>query len=80
MFSQLSKRDVITLAQNMRTELPAGITRFIVNCGRVLNINAPLSLLQDDVPAEEKTARLIDILSHRRLRVYAEPTPVYEDD
>lgn len=78
-FAPLSKADVITLAWNMGTQLPAGITRHIITCGRILNVNAPLSLLQADLSAGEKTARLKEMLACRRRRVYHEPTIVYED-
>jgi hypothetical protein len=78
-FAPLSKGDVITLAWNMGTQLPAGITRHIITCGRILNVNVPLSLLQADLPAGEKTVRLKKMLACRRRRVYHEPTIVYED-
>lgn len=77
-FPTLSKADVITLASNMKALLPSGITRHIISCGRVLNINVPLSLLQADLPGEEKTRQLTELLARRRQRVYTEPIIAYE--
>jgi len=77
-FAPLRKADVITLACNMGTQIPAGITRHVITCGRGLNVNAPLSLLQSDLSAAEKTARLGEMLAGQRQRIYVEPTIVYE--
>ncbi len=43
-----------------------------------LAVNVPLALLQADLPATEKTARLQARLAGQCYRVYAEPTLVYE--
>jgi hypothetical protein len=77
-FATLTKADVITLASNMKALLPSGITRHIVSCGRVLNVNVPLSLLQSDLSGEEKNRRLTEMLAKRRQRVYTEPIVAYE--
>ncbi|HEY0733603.1 MAG TPA: hypothetical protein VGD69_01750 [Herpetosiphonaceae bacterium] len=77
-FATLGKADVITLASNMKALLPSGITRHIVSCGRVLNINVPLSLLQSDLSGAEKTRQLTEMLARRRKRVYTEPIVAYE--
>ena len=77
-FAPLSKGDVMTLV-DMNLRLPGGITRHMVN-GRVLGVNAPLALLQDEhLSTEEKTARLRDLLRDRPIRRYDEATVVYED-
>jgi hypothetical protein len=78
MFAALSKADVITLAWNMKALVPSGITRHIISCGRVLNINVPLSLLQSNQSTEEKTRCLDDMLAQRRQRIYTEPIVAYE--
>lgn len=77
-FAALSKADVITLASNMKALLPSGITRHIVSCGRVLNVNVPLALLRSDLPGEEKTRQLTEMLAQRRQRLYTEPIVAYE--
>jgi L-serine kinase (ATP) / ParB family transcriptional regulator, heme-responsive regulator len=77
-FATLSKADVITLASNMKALLPSGITRHMVSCGRVLNVNVPLSLLRSDLPGEEKTRQLSEMLAKRRQRLYTEPIVAYE--
>jgi hypothetical protein len=77
-FAPLSKGDVMTLV-DMGLRLPGGVTRHVVN-GRVLGVNAPLTLLQSkDLSAEEKTARLHDLPRGRPIRRYDEATVVYED-
>jgi hypothetical protein len=76
-FAPLSKGDVMTLV-DMNLRLPGGITRHVVN-GRVLGVNAPLTLLQDNtLSTEEKTARMRDLLRGRPIRRYDEATVVYE--
>jgi hypothetical protein len=77
-FALLRKADVITLVVELGMTLPAGLTRHILSCGRVLNVNVPLTLLQANLPAPEKTARLRARLAGQGYRVYAEPTLVYE--
>ena len=72
------KAEVITLVGELGMTLPAGLTRHVLTCGRVLNVNVPLALLQADLPAAEKTARLQARLAGQCCRVYAEPTLVYE--
>jgi hypothetical protein len=77
-FAPLSKGDVMTLA-DMDLRLPGGVTRHVLS-GRVLGVNAPLTLLQDkSLSAGEKTARLHDLLHGRPIRRYDEATVVYED-
>jgi hypothetical protein len=77
-FAPLRKADVITLVCNLRLRLPAGITRHVVTCGRILHVNAPLALLQADCSAAEKTAQLQALLAGQRRRLYAEPTIQFE--
>jgi hypothetical protein len=77
-FAPLRKADVITLVVELGMTLPAGLTRHILSCGRVLNVNVPLTLLQANLPAPEKTAHLRARLTGQGYRVYAEPTLVYE--
>jgi hypothetical protein len=77
-FASLNKRDVMTLV-DMDLRLPGGITRHVVN-GRMLGINAPLTLLQArHLSSEQKTERLRDLLHGRPIRRYDEATVVYEN-
>ena len=77
-FAPLRKDEVITLVQDLRLRLPAGITRHIITGGRMLGVNVPLTLLQADLPAEDKTMQLQALLAGRRRRLYPEPTIQFE--
>lgn len=78
-FAPVSKTDVITLAWKLGRQLPAGITRYQIRCGRVLSVNVPLELLQADLSPSKKTLQLQGLLATRRRRHYSEPTVVYEE-
>jgi hypothetical protein len=76
-----TKDDLVTLAQ-ARMVLPAGITRHVIP-GRVLRVNAPLTMLRDQRPLAEKQAWLDTWLQARRaergVRYYAEPTFLFDE-
>jgi hypothetical protein len=57
--------------------IPSGITRVIINGGRVLGINAPLRLLRLEATTDERKAWLTS-LGARRPRRLTGPTVVYE--
>jgi hypothetical protein len=77
-FAPMSKAEVMTLTLLMGLRLPAGITRHLITCGRLLHVNAPLSLLRSELSADEKTAWLQAHLAKQCRRFYAEPTIAYE--
>jgi hypothetical protein len=58
---------------------PAGITRHVVNCGRILHVNAPLSLLRSPHVLEKKVRQLEAMLATRRRRIYQEATIQFEN-
>jgi hypothetical protein len=62
--------------------LPAGITRHIIP-GRALRVNAPLDLMSDGRPLDEKQAWLDAWVSRHRsshgVRYYAEPTFLFDE-
>jgi hypothetical protein len=80
-FQQYSVSQVLQIAQAGRV-LPAGITRFIIP-GRVLRLNADLSMLKADKPLREKEAWLdqlvLDKLASNRVRYYAEPVYLLDE-
>jgi hypothetical protein len=77
-FSTFSKDEVLEVALGGGKLFPPGITRHIINCGRVLHVNTPLALLQSQDPAPEKMQKLQATLATRHERVYREPTVQYE--
>jgi len=76
-----TKDDLVALAQ-VGAVLPAGITRHIIP-GRALRVNAPLDLMHEDRPLDEKQAWLDAWLRARRadrgVRYYAEPTFLFDE-
>ncbi len=76
-FTPITKQDVMTLACNMEGRIPAGITRHIVLCGRILGADVPLQLLRAPGTAEQKTVELAKLLEGITWRRY-EPTVVRE--
>ncbi len=79
-FGPLRKADIMTLVAELSMTLPAGVTRHVLTCGRILNVNVPLTLLQAQTPTAEKTAWLHAQLAQRSSRLYVEPTLVYEEE
>jgi hypothetical protein len=77
-FGPFTKQDVIE-AVLMGSRFPAGITRHIIHCGRILYLNAPLSLLQSALGTEEKNRKFEGMLSTRQQRFYQEPTIQFEN-
>ena len=61
--------------------MPAGVTRFVIP-GRVLRLNAPLSMMAGDRSLEEKTARLREFIAEKmaraNVRYYQEPVVLLE--
>jgi hypothetical protein len=72
-----AKRDLMALAQ-AGAVLPAGVTRHVIP-GRALRVNAPI----DERPPAEQQAWLEDRLRERvaghRVRLYAEPTFLFDE-
>ena len=77
-FGDLAKRDVFDVALGGGKLFPPGITRHTIDCGRVLNIDVPLSVLQSKELLTEKWTRVRDLLGARTPRVYHEPTIHFE--
>jgi hypothetical protein len=77
-FCPFSKDEVVEVALRGGRLFPPGITRHIINCGRVLHVNAPLALLQSKEPLPAKLRQLQMMLAPRQQRVYREPTVQYE--
>lgn len=56
---------------------PTGITRYIVK-GRCLNINVPLSLLDEKIPLKEQRELFDKFISQKRSRIYEEGVVNFE--
>ena len=80
-FPEYTVNQVLQIAQAGRV-LPAGITRFIIP-GRVLRLNAELSILKSDMPLREKEAWLdqlvMEKLANNRVRYYEEPVYLLDE-
>ncbi len=61
--------------------MPAGVTRFVIP-GRVLRLNAPLSMMADNISLEEKNTRLREFIAEKmaraNVRYYQEPVVLLE--
>jgi hypothetical protein len=79
LFGGLAKQQIIDVALDGRKLVPPGITRHIITCGRVLNIDVPLSLLQSKAAIAKKMTTMSEVLGRRTPRVYREPTIHLED-
>jgi len=81
LFPPFTPADVTHCATN-ETKLPMGITRHLI-AGRALGVNVPLEVLASDRPLEEKNTwlhdRLQSQLRHNRVRLYEEPTFVFDE-
>lgn len=77
-FGAFEKHDIRDIALGDQHRFPPGITRHIVNCGRVLHVNAPLSLLQSASSSAEKRRYLAAMLATRQRRIYQEATIQFE--
>jgi hypothetical protein len=81
-FPVFSLADVLHAARN-QVKLPMGITRHVIG-GRALGLNIPLAFLASDSSLEEKNAWLENWIEERMrgnvVRLYAEPTFIFEDD
>ena len=81
LFPPFTPNDVRACAGN-GARLPMGITRHLIG-GRALGINVPLELLASDRPLQEKNAWLHDHLQsrlrHNQVRLYEEPTFVFDE-
>ena len=81
LFPPFTPADVTHFATN-EAKLPMGITRHLIG-GRALGVNVPLEVLGSDLPLEEKNAWLNDRLQtqlrHNRVRLYEEPTFVFDE-
>lgn len=80
-FPTLTVEDVMKAALS-EDLLPAGVTRFLVP-DRALRLNAPLSLLDEEQPVDQKQAALDALISERarsgRVRRYSEPVVILDD-
>ncbi|MDR4943259.1 ParB N-terminal domain-containing protein [Bacillus wiedmannii] len=57
--------------------LPAGVTKFKLNCGRILNLNIPLSFLIREDFVEEDWMELLE-LWEKSIRLYTDPVLLCE--
>lgn len=57
--------------------LPAGVTKFKLNCGRILNLNIPLSFLIREDFVEEDWNELLE-LWEKSIRLYTDPVLLCE--
>jgi len=80
-FPEYPVEQVLQIAKAGRV-LPAGITRFIIP-GRVLRLNAELSLLKSDESVEEKNKWLYELVTEKqagsRIRYYKEPVYLLDE-
>ncbi len=80
-FPEYTVEQVLQIAKVGRV-LPAGITRFIIP-GRVLRLNAELSLLKSDKSVEEKNKWLYELVTEKqagsRIRYYKEPVYLLDE-
>lgn len=80
-YPQFSPDIVLHLAATGQ-RLPAGLTRFVIP-GRILRLNAPLSILRSDWSLEEKRDWLDGVveekMAERRLRYYEEPVVLLDE-
>ncbi len=80
-YPQFTVEQVLAAARSGRL-LPAGVTRFVVP-GRILRIDIPLAVLEDDRTLEEKNRWLHDLLAEKertgRIRYYREPVYLLDE-
>lgn len=80
-FPRMEPRDVMHFATN-QVKLPMGITRHLVG-GRALGFNISLEFLASYLPIEEKNDQVqtmvLDRIQRRKVRVYQEPTVVFDE-
>ena len=80
-FPRFSKEEIFSLAA-LPEKLPTGITRHVIP-HRALRVNLPLDVLRGSGSLEEKNAGLHDLIHARllahRVRVYPEPTVLFDD-
>jgi len=79
LFGGVAKQQIIDVALGGRKLVPPGITRHIINCGRVLNVDVPLSLLRSKELIAKKAITISKVLGRKTPRVYHEPTIHLED-
>jgi hypothetical protein len=81
LFPQFGKAAIRDIAR-LPVKLPSGVSRHIVQ-NRALRVNLDLALLRAAVPAQEKQARLAELIARRlvehRVRRYPESTVVFDD-
>lgn len=75
-FPGFSRSQVVTMAMRS-TLIPAGITRHVIQAGRALRVNLPLSVLSMPLP-EEANAALREHLHTLSPRRYREPTILFD--
>jgi hypothetical protein len=80
-FPTFTPQAIFELADQGRT-VPAGITRFVIH-GRILRLNAPLSILAADEPLSDKQAWLNNLIGEklrkRQVRYYEEPVVLLDE-
>jgi hypothetical protein len=80
-FPQFAPEIVLQIATKQRL-LPAGITRFVIP-GRILRLNAPLSILASNDSIAKKREWLDGVihakLTERAMRYYAEPVVLLDE-
>ncbi len=81
LFPTFTKEQILTLAV-LSDKLPTGITRHVIP-HRALRVNVPLELLRRPGSLQEKNAALGALIHERllahRVRVYPEPTVLFDD-
>jgi hypothetical protein len=76
-FPGFNRSQVVTIALR-GTLIPAGITRHVIQSGRALRVNVPLSLLSSEHSRESANAALQRHLTDLQPRLYREPTILYD--
>lgn len=76
-FPPFSRADVVAMAMR-GVCIPAGITRHVIQCGRALRVNVPLTLLSSNLDLPTANAALDEHLAGMHPRYYREPTILFD--
>ncbi|MFZ1396582.1 MAG: hypothetical protein WAS33_06785, partial [Candidatus Promineifilaceae bacterium] len=81
-FPEYTVNQVMAATLSSGRLFPAGITRFIIP-GRILRLNAPLSVLKSDMSLREKNRWLHELLVEKQgkggIRFYGEPVYLLDE-
>ncbi|MDC2866119.1 ParB N-terminal domain-containing protein [Bacillus sp. BP-3] len=75
-FPELSISEILSVVENKEV-LPAGVTRFILHCGRLLNLNIPINIIRSPEAYEYDWKELLENWKES-LRLYTEPVYLCE--